>query len=102
MWGLAVGTTVAAVAVSAAAAEDEDEDEEDEEDVDEAAAAAATPTPPTAAATSGTSGAPVQGGLPCDPLTKEHDETIYYVCGEQHFVLAYGGTGPVYVPVPAP
>jgi hypothetical protein len=26
----------------------------------------------------------------------------YYLCGDQHFVLAYGGTGPVYIPVPAP
>jgi hypothetical protein len=26
----------------------------------------------------------------------------YYLCGAQHYVLAYGGTGPIYIPVPAP
>jgi hypothetical protein len=98
MWGIAVGTTVAAVAVSAAAA-----DADDDEDEDEGAAAA---TEATAATTTVASSLPAiatpQGELPCDPLTREQDSTIYYVCGEQHFVLAYGGTGPVYVPVPAP
>ena len=26
----------------------------------------------------------------------------YYQCGQQHYVLAYGGAGPIYMPVPAP
>ena len=26
----------------------------------------------------------------------------YYQCGQQHYVLAYGGAGPIYMPVPTP
>jgi hypothetical protein len=100
MWGLAVGTTVAAVAVSAAAAEEDDEEDDDgEEEDDDNAAAITTTTSPTS---SNGSAATLQGGLPCNPVIKQQDAMTYYLCGDQHFVLAYGGTGPVYIPVPAP
>jgi hypothetical protein len=94
MWGIAVGTTVAAVAVTAA---EEEDDEEDQEEVqgDEEVAADDNVTMTTTAAT-------LEGGLPCNPVIKEQDAMTYYLCGDQHFVLAYGGTGPVYIPVPAP
>jgi len=96
MWGIAVGTTVAAVAVTAAAEADDDEDEEEDEDED------AVTTTTTTGTTSTTSTASLQGGLPCNPVIKQQDAMTYYSCGDQHFVLAYGGTGPVYIPVPAP
>jgi hypothetical protein len=78
MWGVAIGTTVAAVAVTAAASDDDDDDDDDVK----------TTT--------------AQGGLPCVPVIKEQDGMTYYQCGEQHYVLAYGGAGPIYMPVPTP
>ena len=85
MWG--VGVSVAAVAVTVAA---EAEDEEDEEDAADAVV------------TTGTTSSTPQGSLPCNPVIKQQEEMTYYLCDEQHFILAYGGTGPVYIPVPAP
>ena len=26
----------------------------------------------------------------------------YYQCNQQHYVMAYGGAGPIYIPVEAP
>jgi hypothetical protein len=77
MWGAAMVTTVAVVAV-AASADDDDDDDDDKP--------AAT----------------TQGGLPCVPVIKELEGMTYYLCGSQHYVLAYSGTGPIYVPVPTP
>jgi len=94
MWGIAVGTTVAAVAVTAAA-EDDDEDEDEE-------VVTTITTTTTTGTTSSTTTATLEGGLPCNPVIKNQDGMTYYLCGEQHFVLAYAGTGPVYIPVPAP
>jgi hypothetical protein len=101
MWGIAVGTTVAAVAVTAAA-EDEDEDEEDDEEGEDEAITTTVTTTTATGTTTSTEVATLQGGLPCNPVIKQQDAMTYYVCGDQHFVLAYGGTGPVYIPVPAP
>jgi hypothetical protein len=81
MWGVAVGTTVAAVAISAS-------DDDDDDD--------------TTTTTTTTTTATAQGGLPCAPVIKEQDGMTYYLCGQQHYVLAYGGAGPIYMPVPAP
>jgi hypothetical protein len=81
MWGVAIGTTVAAVAITAA-------DDDDDDD--------------TTTTTTTTTTAAAQGGLPCVPVIKEQDGMTYYQCGQQHYVLAYGGTGPIYMPVPAP
>ena len=80
MWGVAVGTTIAVVAVAAA---DDDDDE------------STTTTTTTTTATA-------QAGLPCVPVIKEQDGMTYYQCGQQHYVLAYGGAGPIYMPVPTP
>jgi hypothetical protein len=88
MWGVAVGTTVAVVAVSAAASDD-DEDE--------------TKTTTTTTTTINNNATPApQGGLPCAPVIKELNGMTYYQCGQQHYVLAYGGAGPIYMPVPTP
>jgi hypothetical protein len=86
MWGLAIGTTVAAVAISAS--EDDHHHDEDEKT--------------TTTTTTINNNTTVQGGLPCVPVVKEQDGMTYYLCGQQHYVLAYGGTGPIYMPVPAP
>jgi hypothetical protein len=42
------------------------------------------------------------GGLPCDPTTVEVQGVTYYQCGTQYYVEAYGGSGPIYMPVPPP
>ena len=57
-------------------------------------------TTTTTTVTTGT--ATTQGGLPCVPVMKEQDGMTYYLCGQQHYVLAYGGAGPIYIPVPTP
>jgi hypothetical protein len=88
MWGVAIGTTVAAVAVTAAASDDEEDDD------------AKTTTTTTTTINNTTTAA--QAGLPCAPVIKEQDGMTYYQCGEQHYVLAYSGIGPIYMPVPAP
>jgi hypothetical protein len=85
MWGVAVGATVAAVAVTAAS------DDDDE----------ATTTTTTTTTINNTT-TTVPGGLPCAPVVKEQDGVTYYQCGQQHYVLAYGGIGPIYMPVAAP
>jgi len=95
MWGMAVGVTFTAVAVADAAEEEDDEEDEDDGVV-------TTITTTTTRATSSTTTTTLEGGLPCNPVIKNQDAMTYYLCGEQHFVLAYGGTGPVYIPVPAP
>ena len=84
MWGVAVGTTVAAVAIAA----DDDDDDDD--------------TTTTTTTTTIQHPATAQAGLPCAPVIKEQDGMTYYQCGQQHYVLAYGGAGPIYMPVPAP
>jgi hypothetical protein len=89
MWGVAIGTTVAAVAVTAAASDDDDDDDD-------------TTTTTTTTTTINNNTATAQGGLPCAPVIKEQDGMTYYQCGQQHYVLAYGGAGPIYMPVPAP
>jgi hypothetical protein len=87
MWGVAVGTTVA-VAVTAAAIEDDDDDDDE--------------TTTTTTTTINNTTTTAQAGLPCVPVIKEQDGMTYYQCGQQHYVLAYGGAGPIYMPVPAP
>jgi hypothetical protein len=77
--GLAVGTTVAAVAISAS--EDDDDDQ-------------------TTTTTTTTTASPAV--LPCDPTVTNVNGVTYYQCGPQHYVQAYGGTGPIYMPVPPP
>jgi hypothetical protein len=86
MWGLAIGTTVAAVAIAA-----DDDDDDDDDTTTTTTTTTINNTAPTA-----------QGGLPCVPVVKEQDGMTYYQCGQQHYVLAYGGTGPIYMPVPTP
>jgi hypothetical protein len=77
--GLAVGTTVAAVAVAAS----------DEDDDDTSTTTTTTTTAPPAV-------------LPCDPTVTIANGVTYYQCGPQYYVQAYGGTGPIYMPVPPP
>jgi Meckel syndrome type 1 protein len=98
MWGMAVGVGVAAVAV--AATENETEGESDSTTT----TTITTTTVPsdTPAATSGAEAVTPVTELPCTPVTKNQDEVRYSLCGPQHYVLAYGGTGPIYIPVPPP
>ena len=42
------------------------------------------------------------GGLPCDPTVMDVDNVRYYQCGSQYYVEAYGGSGPIYMPVAPP
>jgi len=93
---MAVGVTFTAVAATAAEEEDDDEEGEGEGVVTTITTTTAT------GETSSTTTTTLEGGLPCNPVIKNQDAMTYYLCGEQHFVLAYGGTGPVYIPVPAP
>jgi len=119
MWGVAIGTTIAVVAIS--------EDDDDDVVVVQQQAAPAGTTIVTAPGTTTTitttangasstavtnNAAPAQGPtlvpvvpqatLPCTPVTKEVEGTTYYQCAQQHYVLAYGGAGPIYMPVPPP
>jgi hypothetical protein len=117
MWGVAIGTTVAVVALSA------DDDDDDVTVIQQAAPAGTTiVTAPgttttitttangasTTAVTANAAPAPTmvqvipQATLPCAPVTKEVEGTTYYQCAQQHYVLAYGGAGPIYMPVPPP
>ena len=46
---------------------------------------------------------PVQAAaLPCNPTVTERQGVTYYQCGQTYYVQAYGGSGPIYMPVPAP
>jgi hypothetical protein len=42
------------------------------------------------------------GGLPCDATAVDVDGVLYYQCGSTYYVEAYGGSGPIYMPVPPP
>jgi Meckel syndrome type 1 protein len=82
MWGMAVGTTMV---VGAAVIADEDNDDDETTIINTAPATATGPA-----------------ALPCDPTVTIVDGVTYYRCGQQHYVLAYGGTGPIYMPVSPP
>jgi hypothetical protein len=85
MWGMAIGTTM--VIGAAAIADDDDDDDE---------------KTTTTTTTVNNNTVTAQAGLPCAPVVKELNGMSYYLCGTQHYVLAYGGTGPIYMPVPNP
>lgn len=42
------------------------------------------------------------GGLPCNATVVDVQGVLYYQCGSTYYVEAYGGSGPIYVPVPPP
>jgi Meckel syndrome type 1 protein len=94
--------------VAVAATESESEDEEEDEDESTTATTVTTTTvaaaPPadSAPAPSGTEVVTPVTELPCTPVIKNQAGVRYSLCGPQHYVLAYGGTGPIYVPVPPP
>jgi hypothetical protein len=79
MFGMTVGVVTGAAVASAA---DDDDDET-------TTTTTTTTTPATAA-------------LPCNPTVTTVSDVTYYQCGTQYFVQAYGGTGPIYMPVPPP
>jgi hypothetical protein len=76
---LIVGMMVGGVVGAAAASADDDE---------ETTTTTTTTTTPAA--------------LPCNPTVKQISGVTYYLCGTQYYVQAYGGTGPIYMPVPPP
>jgi hypothetical protein len=42
------------------------------------------------------------GGLPCNPNTAVVNKVTYYQCGNDWYIQAYGESGVIYMPVPAP
>jgi len=48
------------------------------------------------------SSTPQAASLPCNPTVTQLEGVTYYQCGQTYYVQAYGGSGPVYMPVPAP
>jgi hypothetical protein len=65
-----------------------------------AAAASADDDETTTTTTTTTTAAPA--ALPCNPTVRDISGVTYYLCGTQYYVQAYGGTGPIYMPVPPP
>ena len=51
-----------------------------------------------------TSGAGVAAAaaLPCNPTVVQNAGVTYCQCGQTYYVQAYGGSGPIYMPVPPP
>jgi hypothetical protein len=45
---------------------------------------------------------PQAAALPCNPTVIQNEGVTYYQCGQTYYVQAYGGSGPIYMPVPAP
>ena len=81
MWGVAIGTTM--VVGAAAVASDDDDDE-------------------TTIINNTTTAPATQATLPCNPAVSSVEGVTYYQCGPQYYVQAYGGTGPIYMPVSPP
>jgi hypothetical protein len=44
----------------------------------------------------------VSSTLPCQPTVTNVDGVTYYQCGTQYYVEAYGGSGPIFMPVSPP
>ena len=40
--------------------------------------------------------------MPCAAQTETVNSVIYYRCGQQYYMQAYGSNGPVYMPVAPP
>lgn len=40
--------------------------------------------------------------LPCQPTVTNVEGVTYYQCGTQYYVEAYGGSGPIFMPVSPP
>ena len=40
--------------------------------------------------------------LPCNPAVSTVQGITYYQCGQQYYVQAYGGSGPIYMPTQPP
>ena len=45
---------------------------------------------------------PTGATLPCNPNVVGPNGVTYYQCGNSYYMLAYGSTGPIYMPVPSP
>ena len=54
------------------------------------------PTPPQTTTTSSTA------SLPCNSNVLQVNSVTYYQCGNTYYLQAYGGSGPIYMPVPPP
>jgi hypothetical protein len=81
-WDVAVGVVVGGV-VGAAVASDDDDDDDDDDDSDSSSFGS-------------------NASLPCNPAVTQVKGVTYYQCGDTYYVQAYGGDGPLYVPVPPP
>ena len=55
-----------------------------------------TAPPPQTTTTSSTA------SLPCNPNVLQINSVTYYQCGNTYYLQAYGGSGPIYMPVPPP
>ena len=67
-----------------------------------AAAACAPPPPPSTATVVVTSPPPAAASLLCSPTVVVQNNVTYYLCGTSYYMLAYGSSGPVYIPVAVP
>ena len=46
--------------------------------------------------------AATSAALPCNPSVSSVQGVTYYQCGQQYYVQAYGGSGPIYMPTQPP
>lgn len=81
-WDVAVGVVVGGVVGAAVASDDDDDDDDDDDEK-------STFSGPNAS-------------LPCNPTVMQVKGVTYYQCGQTYYVQAYGGDGPIYMPVPPP
>jgi hypothetical protein len=79
-WDVAVGVVVGGVVGAAVASDDDDDDDDDD-----------------SSSSTGTN-----ASLPCNPAVTQVKGVTYYQCGQTYYVQAYGGDGPIYMPVPPP
>ena len=66
------------------------------------AAAASADNETTTTTTTTTTAATTSASLPCNPSVSTVEGVTYYKCGQQHYVQAYGGSGPIYMPTQPP
>ena len=66
------------------------------------AAAASAGQESTTTTTTTTTAATTSASLPCNPSVSTVEGVTYYKCGQQHYVQAYGGSGPIYMPTQPP
>ncbi len=67
-----------------------------------AAAASSGDNDSSTTTTTTTKVATSSASLPCNPSVSTVQGVTYYQCGQQYYVQAYGGSGPIYMPTQPP